>query len=420
MTPLTSDIETSSSKSCENFPPPPDGGFEAWMQVAMAHLAIINTWGTINTFGIFQTWYSSLLPSSVTSSISWIGSAQIFLLFLVGPLTGRMTDAGYFRAVFLAGSVLVVLGSFMTSLSTTYWQILLSQGVCIGIGMGGLFCPVMAILSTYFQRKRNVAIGIAISGSATGGMVYPAMVHQLLPQIGFPWTMRAMACVQLATLLLANLFLKPRLPPRSSGPLLDLPAFKELPYSLYAAGSFFNFAGAYVAFYYIGAFSRDKLGFSYGSSIDVLMIMNGVGAIGRVLPGLLADLFVGPVNVIIPASLISMVLLYIWTVIETQAGLYVFAVIYGIFGATVQGLFPAGLSSMTTDLSKAGTRMGMVYFLVAFGTLLGPPLAGIIISKDGGEYKYAFIFAGTCLCLGSLFLIACRISKGGRNWLIKV
>jgi MFS family permease len=218
--------------------PPPDGGLLAWTQVAVAHLVVINTWGTINSFGIFQTYYVSSL-SRPPSDISWIGSIQVFLLFFIGTLTGRLTDAGYFKHIFATGSFLVVFGSFMTSLSNTYLQIFLAQGICIGLGMGCLFCPVVAVLSTYFMKKRNVAIGLAISGSATGGVVFPAMVRQLLPQIGFGWTMRSIAFLQLAILIVANMFAKTRVPPRRTGPIVEWEAFKEIPYTLFAIGSFF-------------------------------------------------------------------------------------------------------------------------------------------------------------------------------------
>ncbi|WYZ41953.1 hypothetical protein EsH8_V_000848 [Colletotrichum jinshuiense] len=218
--------------------PPPDGGWVAWTQAFMAHLVIVNTWGTVNSFGIFQSFYRDFL-SRDPSDISWIGSMQVFFLFVIGVLTGRLTDAGYFHHVFATGSALVVLGSLTASFATEYWQLFLSQGICIGLGMGGLFCPVMAVISTYFKRRRNLAIGIAISGSATGGMMYPVMVRQLLPQIGFAWTMRSMALVQLVTLLVANFFMRPRLGPRRSGPLVEFSAFKEKPYSLFTIGMFF-------------------------------------------------------------------------------------------------------------------------------------------------------------------------------------
>lgn len=35
-------------------PPPPDGGFEAWSQVAGGFCLFFNTWGILNAFGVYQ------------------------------------------------------------------------------------------------------------------------------------------------------------------------------------------------------------------------------------------------------------------------------------------------------------------------------------------------------------------------------
>jgi len=204
----------------------------------MGHLAVMNTWGFVNSFGVFQTYYVTALHES-PSTISWIGTVQIFLLFFIGTFTGRLTDAGYFRAVFLTGSILSVLGLFMASLSTTYWQLFLAQGLCVGLGNGCLFCPALSLLSTYFSKKRGLAIGLAATGSATGGMVFSAMVQQLLPRVGFPWTMRSLAFIDLACLAVCNLLMKTRIPPRKTGAVVDWKSFKETAYTLFAAGMFF-------------------------------------------------------------------------------------------------------------------------------------------------------------------------------------
>ena len=146
----------------------------------------------------------------------------MFLLFAIGTFSGRATDAGYFRAVFVTGSLLQLLGIFMTSLCTEYWQLFLAQGVCTGIGNGLLFTPALACISTYFSKNRALALAIAASGNATGGMVFPAMVETLLPKIGFPWTMRALGFLMLSITSVTLALMKTRLPPRTSGPLLDL------------------------------------------------------------------------------------------------------------------------------------------------------------------------------------------------------
>ena len=66
--------------------PPPDGGVQAWTQVACAHLTIFSTWGWITSYGVFQSYYRTTLGVS-QSSISWIGSVQIFLLFFLGTFS---------------------------------------------------------------------------------------------------------------------------------------------------------------------------------------------------------------------------------------------------------------------------------------------------------------------------------------------
>ena len=109
----------------------------------------------------------------------------------------------------------------------------------MGIGAGFMFCPLLAVVSTYFHNRRALALGIGACGSATGGLIFPSMMRQLLPQVGFAWTIRTIGFIQLLTLIIALLLAKPRLKPRKSGPLVEWAAFKELEYTFYAAGSFF-------------------------------------------------------------------------------------------------------------------------------------------------------------------------------------
>lgn len=392
--------------------PPPDGGLAAWTQVLMGHLIVFNTWGYINSFGVFQTYYVATLGHP-PSDISWVGSVQIFLLFFVGTFSGRATDYGLFRITFLIGSILQLIGVFMTSLSTKYWQLFLAQGICTGLGNGLIFCPALSLLSTYFSRKRSLAIGIAAAGSATGGVVFPVIVRQLLPKIGFPWTVRVVGFVMLAVQAVTLTFTKPRLPPRKTGPIVEWGAFKELPYALFATAMFLNFWGLYFAFYYIGSFGRDILGISQAEAISDLLILNGVGLFGRLIPAHLADRYFGPLNTIIPFAFISGLLLYCWSAVRSKGGLVGFAVIYGLFASGIQSLFPATLAGLTSDLKKAGVRMGMVFSVVSFACLTGPPLAGALIQRRDGSYLYAQMFAGSVMIGGCVTLMACRVSKNG-------
>jgi len=68
----------------------------------------------------------------------------------------------------LVGNFLVVLGIMMLSLSTQYWQVFLSQGVCMGLGAGLLYIPSLAMVGVWFSKKRALAMGIVMSGIAVG------------------------------------------------------------------------------------------------------------------------------------------------------------------------------------------------------------------------------------------------------------
>ncbi|PYI30806.1 MFS monocarboxylate transporter [Aspergillus indologenus CBS 114.80] len=402
-------------ESGKDLGPPPDGGFRAWFQVALAHFVIFNTWGYINSFGVFQDYYTQTLKRP-PSDISWVGSIQIFLLFFIGTFSGRATDAGYFKVILTFGAILELFCIFMTSLCTQYWQLFLAQGIGQGIGCGLMFCPTIALIPTYFTKKRAIAIGITASGSATGGLVFPAVVMRLLPQIGYGWTVRTLGFISLATLTPCLIFLQQRLPPRRSGPLIELTAFRETSYALFALGMFLNFWGLYVGFFYISSFAQDIVGVSESTSIDVLLVMNGVGLVGRLIPNLLADWYTGPLNMLIPFSLITGVVAYCWAVVGSYNGLYAFSAFYGLAAAGIQSLFPATLSTLTTDLKKTGVRMGMVLSVVAVAALIGTPIAGALVDRDGGQYLYAQMFMGSAVLAGTLTLIAARTSKLGLSW----
>lgn len=398
--------------------PPPDRGFKAWSHAILVHLVIFNTWGYINSFGLFQTYYVHALHVQ-PSAVSWVGSLQIFLTFFIGTFSGRATDAGFFKLFFIVGSIVQLTGIFMTSLATKYWHLLLAQGICTGIGNGLVFVPSLSLLSTYFLKNQALAIGFAASGSSTGGLVFPAIAERLLPRIGFAWAVRVMGLVMMGLMLTCAIFLKPRLPPRRTGPIVEWSAFGELTYLLFALSAFLFFWAVYFAFYYLGSFARDVLGAPQSTSINLLLAMNGVGVVGRVIPNYIADRL-GPLNVFIPACLGTSLLLYCWIAVQSMGGMWAFAIVYGSFGASVQGLFPAVLSSLTEDPKKAGVRIGMAFTVVSFATLSGSPLAGALIQRDHGKYLYAQIFAGTCMFAGFIASVFARVAKVGRKIRTKV
>jgi hypothetical protein len=188
--------------------PPPDGGLTAWSMACAGHLIMFNVWGLVNSYGLFQTYYVQVMKIGGESSVAWIGTTQIFVLFGMGTWTGRALDAGFFRIQFVCGSVLSVTGLFLLSICKTFWQIFLCQTLCVGFGYGLCFVPSLALVSTYFDKNRSTAIAILTTGSCTGGLVFPAIAERMFPTVGFPWAVRTIAFVQLAFVVAAGLILR--------------------------------------------------------------------------------------------------------------------------------------------------------------------------------------------------------------------
>lgn len=200
---------------------------------------------------------------------------------MVGALTGPIYDAGYFRELLIFGSFMLVFGQMMLSLCDTYWQVLLAQAFCIGIGTGALFVPSVAILSTYFSTRIGTAIGIAASGSSFGGIVYPIVFHKLLPEIGFAWTSRVLGFIILATMMIPNICMRVRVLPPNSRSLFDLRAFAIPAYSLQVLGFFFGFMGLYMPFFYAQLYALQHHITNENLAFYLLAVMNSTSTFGR-------------------------------------------------------------------------------------------------------------------------------------------
>ncbi|KAH9837960.1 uncharacterized protein C8Q71DRAFT_755378 [Rhodofomes roseus] len=167
------------------------------------------TFGFAFSYGVFQDYYVNEKTSS-SSNISCIGSLQIFFLFSMGLLSGKLFDQGYFHHIMISGSLLYVFSLMMLSIAnpTRYYELLLAQGISGGLGTGLLVVPALSVQSHHWRRRRALAMGIVLMGSSIGGAVYPIMLNQLFNHgVGFAWGVRAAAFMTLGMLIIANVTL---------------------------------------------------------------------------------------------------------------------------------------------------------------------------------------------------------------------
>ncbi|EER24620.1 hypothetical protein D8B26_005030 [Coccidioides posadasii str. Silveira] len=404
--------------SVNNVSSVPNGGTRAWLQVLGAHFLFFNSWGIVNTFGSYETYYEiDLLSTSSPSSIAWVGSLQAFLLLFVGALTGPVYDAGYSRELIIGGSFFLIFGQMMLSLCSEYWQVLLAQGFCIGIGCGLLCVPSTAILSQYFTTKLATAVGFTASGSSFGGIIYPIVFHRLQPKIGFPWATRVLGFIMLSTQLVSIVVMRVRVVPDKKRAILDLAAFKELPYFFFVFSVFVGFMGLYQPFFYVQTFAIQNSITNSNLGFYILAIMNSTSAFGRIIPGILSDK-IGPMNVMLPCAFVSSLLCFCIIPVKNAAGLIVLMALYGFFSGT----FVSSPTSIVVHLSthsrgKIGTRLGQCFGVVSFGLLIGTPVGGVVYKQHG--FSSLWILAGVLIAASGAILLTSRKFYKGLSLMIK-
>jgi MFS family permease len=351
---------------------------------------------------------------------------------MIGVLSGPAFDAGYFRYLIALGTFMIPFGFMMTSLCRTYWQTMLAQAFLIGLGNGFLFIPSVAILPQYFTTHKALANGIAASGSSFGGIIYPIVFRQLYPRIGFQWATRVLGFIALATAGFSCFIMRPRIIPKQKRHLTDLSAFKETPYTLFCFGMFFGFfgeeystsrpslltphSGFYGPVYYLQSYAISSGITDANLGFYLLPILNAASVAGRIVPNIVTDL-IGPLNVLVPGSLITGILAFAWIGIKNLPGVIVFALLYGFFSGIFVSLPPVALITLSPDLRKLGTRMGQSFFTSAFGLLVGAPVSGAILSKTG-SFLGLQLFSGCAIIVAAVLLGAARVNRVG--WDVRI
>ncbi|PVF95711.1 MFS general substrate transporter [Serendipita vermifera] len=385
----------------------PDGGWQAWSVVFGVACTTFSTFGYVNAWGVFQAFYENVkFPNESPSLIAWVGSMQYSLVWVPGLLIGRLFDRGYFRLPFMTANAVLILATFLIAECNAFWQVMLCQGVLIGFASGVMFSPLLTILSHWFKKKRGLVFGCSAVGSSIGGTIVPILVRELLPRVGFRWTMRILGFMFLGLLSISNLLMKRRLPPcRVKGQLVDLSHFRNLAFCIYTASSVVSFLGLYTVLTYIAAYAI-QYDISENTAFYLVSIINAASLFGRLFSGLLADKY-GPLNMMAPSTLFAGILTYAWPWATTLRSLIPLCVLYGFSSGAFVALIGSSVAPMG-DIESLGERMGLLFTLTATGAIAGPPISGAVRTSSNG-WMMVGAYAGTMIILSSILLWTTKV-----------
>ena len=217
----------------------------------------------------------------------------------------------------------------------------------------------------------------------------------------------------LATSVVSVTSMKQRVPATARRDLLELAAFKDVPYLLFNLGTFFGFMGIYVVFFYVQLYALEVCHTNSNLTFYLLSIINAASFFGRIAPNFIADKS-GPLNIQIPFAWIATLLVFCWIAIKSTSGLVVFCILYGFFSGTFVSLPGPTVVSLSPNLATLGTRMGMTFAFTGFGLLIGTPVAGAIL-RDRNSWVGLQVWCGTSLALSGACMMAARVAKVGRK-----
>lgn len=229
-----------------------------------------------------------------------------------------MLNRGFLRFQVGVGSFLIVFGQMMLSLATHYWEVVLAQGFCIGLGAGLMFTPSVTVLQSYFSTKIGLATGIAAAGSSLGGIIYPIVLYRLIDEIGFPWSVRVIGFICLATLIPPVLLLRQRVKPPRVRAMFVTTAFTDGGWLLFTFGCLLGFAGLYVMLFYLSYYGLATGTTDASMAFYIVPILNAASMFGRTIPNWLSDR-TGPFNVLIPSAFICGVLVLCMQAVHSPA-----------------------------------------------------------------------------------------------------
>ncbi|PVH74142.1 MFS general substrate transporter [Cadophora sp. DSE1049] len=393
----------------------PEGG-SAWFVVFGSWCALFASLGIMNTMGAFEEYISThQLKEYDVSSVGWIFSLYAFLTFGIGLFVGPLFDKYGARWLILSGSLLVVLSMDSIGYCEEFWHFIIAFSVLGGVGSALVFSPSITVIGHYFSRRRGIATGIATSGGAVGGILFPFILQLLIPRIGFVWATKVIALISVVLCGFSNVFIKGRITlRRSTSARPDIRILANPTFAITVLGVFLLEFALFVPLTYINSYCISE-GFSSSFYSLVLPILNVGSLFGRLLPGYLADKY-GRFNVATVAIILTTIsVLGVWLPFGgTKPGIVVFALLFGLGSGSNISLTPVCIGQLCS-IQNYGRYYSTCFSIVSLGCLSGVPIAGKILDISGGNFNGLIIFVGCCYAGGLLAFCCARVLAVGQG-----
>ena len=189
----------------------------------------------------------------------------------------------------LIGVFIQTTGFITASFAIRVWQLYLTQGVLVGLGVGFTYIPSIAILSQWFSGRRSLANGISAAGSGIGGLLFSFVVRAAISNISLAWSLRITGLVSGFMNILATVAIRSRnhiIQPKQHP--FDTDLLRRYDVILVLAWAFVSMLGYITLLFSMSSFAS-SIGLDNSQSATVTALLNLGTALGRPFIGIISD-----------------------------------------------------------------------------------------------------------------------------------
>ncbi len=395
-------------------PREPRAGGQGWRVVLAAWFGVMVSFGSllVFTFSVFLKPVSAEFHWSREAVSAAFGFAALTVA-ACSPFLGHLLDRHGPRRVILPcmavfGLAFASLGLLTNSLAHLYATFVL-MGI---VGNGTTQMGYSRAVSTWFDRRRGIALALATAGAGAGAMIFPPVAQALIDRYGWRNAYFALgALVLICGIPLTALFVRERPRPPAAHPAAHTPglplsqALRSRAFWLIVATLLLGSVSVNAAITHLSPLLTDR-GITPASAALAASVLGLASLCGRILTGLLLDRLFGPrVGLMLGASMAAG--------IATLAAAHSAA--QGLLAAALIGFGLGGEADITPylltryfGLRAFSALYGLTWTAYAIAGAIGPVIMGRAFDLSGSYAVLLAVLASGVLASALLFLLLPR------------
>jgi MFS family permease len=389
---------------------------QGWLIVTSLFVVLLLVFGSgYNTVAVFVPALLKAFPRWSRAEVALLPSVLALSAGLSVLPVGWLIDRVEARLVIIFGAVASGSAFLLASQANSLFPMMAAY-LLLGVGItAATVLPASLVLANWFDARRGLAMGIAISGTTVGGMVMTLVASGLI--LGRGWRVAYVALgLPMIVLVVPLVALTVRSRPSVASEMgivvnaQQLEGFEALEalrdrsfWMLVIANLCFGLAAAGTVAHMVAYL--EGVGYRPRSAALAMSTFFGFAALGKVAMGSVADRISARLALAADFAMTAVAFVMVFGAAHLMV-LAVFAVVFGIAAAAPLVLLPL-LVAESLGRRHYGVLGGLTGLAGTIGATVGPVVAGRIFDVTG-SYAGAFQLFIMLDVIGAVAAFACR------------